>query len=73
MARPSVDPNSSCEARSGWGHQADHVAHPVADTGHVAHGPIGVLAVAEDDLIVIDQIGHGRGRAGEVAFEVVDR
>ena len=43
------------------GHQTDHVAGPVADTGHVPHGSIGVLPVAEHDLIVRDQVGHRRG------------
>ena len=60
-------------ARSGMGHQADHVAACVAYAGDVVHRSVGVVDVAKHDATLAAQLGQGDGVADVVALEVVDR
>ena len=54
------------------GHQADHVAGPVADAGDVVDRAVGVVDVAEHHPVLVPELGQRVGVAGVVALEVVD-
>src|SRR5581483_391421 len=57
----------------GMRHQPDDVAAFIADSGDVVEASIGILDVAQDDLVVLPQLLERALVTDEVALEVVDR
>ena len=66
-------PQQGMAGALGVGHQPHDVAALVADAGDVVDRAVRVVHVAQDDPVLVAELGQRLGRAGVVALEVVDR
>lgn len=56
----------------GMGHQTNHIAALIAYARYCPHRPVGIIGVAQHDLIVGFKRRERFIRAGEVSLEVID-